>query len=91
MSPGDNSGYESFDRLITRLKAEGYPADAHRLHVVLHETAWTISSELLGELGREIVAIQHSGPACSTELYRELDDCLGIIRRAWPTIGQSTA
>ncbi len=82
------SGYEPFDRLIAGLKAEGFPMEAQRLHAVLHETAWTTSSELLGELGREIVSIRQANPSCSTELRRAFDDCMGVVRRVWPSLGR---
>src|SRR5262249_45660615 len=88
MKQSDNSGYEPFDRLIAGLKAEGHLAEAQRLHTILHETAWTTSSELLGELGREIVAIQQTGPACGKGLCKELKGSMRVIRRAWPTLGR---
>ncbi len=88
MNQAGNSGYEPFDWLIAGLKVEGYPTQAQRLHAILHETAWTTSSELLGKLGREIVVIQRTSPAFSAELRKGLDDCLAVVRRAWPTIGQ---
>ena len=42
--------YQAIDHLIAALAAEHHPEEAKRLHTLLHQTAWTTSSELLGEL-----------------------------------------
>jgi hypothetical protein len=88
MNEPKDPGYECFDRLIAGLKAEGYQAEAQRLHSILHEVAWTTSSELVGELGLEIVAIQRTSGAYSVNLSRRLDDCMEVVKRVWPAIGQ---
>jgi hypothetical protein len=88
MNRGKLSGYECFDRLIAALQAEGQIADAQTLHTLLHEVAWTTSSELLGELGLEVIAIRKANPAGGTNLGRALDDCLAAVKRVWPSIGR---
>jgi hypothetical protein len=42
--------YQAIDSLIQVLIAEHHPDEDQRLHTLLHQTAWTTSSELLGEL-----------------------------------------
>ena len=76
MSSNQQTGYESFDE------------PASRLHTLLHETAWTTGSELLGELGLVIVAFEHLRPAASADLKRHLDTCLSLVKRVWPKIGK---
>ena len=87
MSGSKGSGYEAFDQLIAALKAEGYSAGAERLHLILHQTAWTTSSELLGELGREILVIQGAGHQWSVAIRDHFQDCMAVVRRVWPAIG----
>ena len=80
------TGFESFDKLIRELRAEGHDQSAAKLHELLHETAWTTGSELMGELGRAILAFERSGPEMSPELQRRLDSCMRQVRRTWPDI-----
>jgi hypothetical protein len=51
MGSDPQTGYECFDELIRRLRAEGHVAPADKLHRLPHEVAWTTGSELIGELG----------------------------------------
>lgn len=46
------------DPLIAALRADGLEEDAQALHRLVHEMAWTTSSELLGELGLELRRIR---------------------------------
>jgi hypothetical protein len=82
MNSSKRTGYDCFDELIRKLRAEGHPQPAARLHALLHETAWTTSSELLGELGLAILAFERSSPAVSSELQALLDACMDLVRRA---------
>lgn len=42
--------YQAVDTLIVKLRKEAHTESAQELHSLLHEMAWTTSSELLGEL-----------------------------------------
>jgi hypothetical protein len=55
--------YAHIDSLTERLKELNFVAPAQELHSILHESAWTTSSELLGELKLTMVKIriQHRG------------------------------
>lgn len=60
--------YECFDELTASLRNDGLSKEADRLHVLLHEVAWTTGSELLGELGQELKRIELEGsPKRSTK------------------------
>jgi hypothetical protein len=63
MGSDPQTGYECFDELIRRLRAEGHVAPADKLHRLLHEVAWTTGSELIGELRLAILTFQLSMPA----------------------------
>jgi hypothetical protein len=64
--------YQAVDDLIARLIAEGRPADAQKLADLLHGTAWTTSSELLGELG---LVLKNMRGKSSRELETEISAC----------------
>lgn len=49
---------DDFDRLVCSLQQQGLHEPAGCLHELLHETAWTTGSELLGELGLKIREIK---------------------------------
>jgi hypothetical protein len=78
--------HELFDELIQRLRVDGYVEAAGRLHTLLHEVAWTSSSELLGELGLALLAFERSTPVIGAELRRLLDRSMALIRQVWPDI-----
>ena len=86
MGSDPQTGYECFDELIRRLRAEGHVAPADKLHRLLHEVAWTTGSELIGELGLAILTFQRSMPVVSPDLRRLLDSCSSVVRRQWPNI-----
>jgi hypothetical protein len=86
MTSNAQTGYECFDELIRQLRVEGHVQPAARLHELLHETAWTTTSELMGELGLAILAFKRSGPSVSSDLRRLLDSCMRLVRRVWPGI-----
>jgi hypothetical protein len=64
--------YKAIDVLIERLNAEGYPGDAQRLNTLIHGTAWTTGSELLGEL---MLALKDMKGNYSHELRNEINEC----------------
>lgn len=75
-----------FEELIGRLRIEGHNVTANKLDCLLHETAWTTGSELMGELGLEILAFQRSAVGVSAELQRSLNDCMSAVRKVWPGV-----
>jgi len=64
--------YQAVDDLIARLKAEAYLVDAQKLDDLLHGTAWTTSSELLGELG---LVLKNMRGKYSRKLENEIREC----------------
>jgi hypothetical protein len=84
-SPAEIS-YDCFDDLIAQLRAAGHTSTADRLDVMLHRVAWTIGSELLGELGAEMLQFQRNTPSVSAPLQQALSRSLGMVRRVWPDI-----
>ena len=50
--------YEFVDRFAVRLADAGREAHARKLRTLLHEVAWTTSSEFLGELGQEFLNLE---------------------------------
>jgi hypothetical protein len=64
--------YNAVDDLIVRLNSEGHLDDAQKLNTLLHGTAWTTSSELLGELMR---VLKNMKGKYSQELEAEINEC----------------
>ncbi len=83
--PFDLTG--ELDDLISKLRACGYPGKAEELRGIVHETAWTSSSEMLGEIGLCILRIQQGlGRKPPAELNEGLSRCLKVVRKTWPDI-----
>jgi hypothetical protein len=78
--------YDCFDDLIANLRAAGHNDTARRLHHLLHQVPWTSGTELISELGSEILAFKQSAPEVKGELKRSLSHCIGTIKQVWPDI-----
>ena len=75
------------DAVITRLRECGYVAKAEELRGIVHETAWTSSSEMLGEIGLCLLRIQQSlGRVPPAAVNESLARCLKAVRKTWPDI-----
>lgn len=75
------------DAVIDRLRECGYAAKADELRRIVHETAWSSSSEMLGEIGLCILRIQQSlGREPPAAVNEGLARCLKVVRKIWPDI-----
>lgn len=63
--------YKAINALIECLKNEGHAKEAQKLYTLMH-TAWTTSSELLGELQ---LALKGMKGHYSQKLRKEIDEC----------------
>jgi hypothetical protein len=86
MSASAQIDYECFEELIRQLQTGGCPTTARKLDSMLHQVAWTTGSELLGELGSEILAFQRATPSAGAELQDTLSRCMEMVSRVWPGI-----
>jgi hypothetical protein len=86
MSSSPQISYDCFDELIAQLRAGGHASTADKLDLMLHRVAWTTGSELLGELGVEILRLQQSTPSANTAVQQSLSRSLDMVRRVWPDI-----
>ncbi len=86
MNSSANDGYHCFEQLIVDLQAEGHGDVAAKLDYLLHKVAWTTGSELLGELGLQILGFQRDHPNVTAELRQSLGSCMDTVRRVWPNI-----
>ncbi len=69
---------------IERLRTSGWPAEADELDAAAR-SAYTTSSEMLGEVGRTILKVERGlGPVLPYEISELLQRCLVEIRRVWP-------
>ena len=77
--------YVPFDELIASLRADGLGGEADRLHDLLHKTAWTTGSELMGELGREMRKLDREhGARFSAATAAKFKVAFKMVRRDWP-------
>jgi hypothetical protein len=81
-----NIDHELFGGLIKRLRLEGHDTFARKFEVLLYETCWTSSSEMIGELGLALIAFQRGKPSMSPALQRLLERCMEVVARTWPGI-----
>ena len=86
MSPVPQIDYECFEELVGQLQTAGFTTTAQKLDNILHRVAWTSGSELIGELGFEILAFQRTTPEVSLELHGTISRCIAMVRRIWPDI-----
>jgi hypothetical protein len=76
---------DPFDELIRQLRAKGLPAAADSL-ASIKASAWTTSSQMLGELGMAVLKIQSENAQASSDLKRALTRCIEEVRKVWPQI-----
>jgi hypothetical protein len=86
MSSGPQIDYECFEELVRQLQTAGHTTTAQKLDYTLHRVAWTTGSELIGELGLEILAFQKTTPEIGVELQGTISRCMVTVRRIWPDI-----
>jgi hypothetical protein len=67
--------YKAVDGLIDRLNANQQTDEAAKLDDLLHHTAWTTGSELLGELQ---IALKDMKGKYSEEITKEINECLNF-------------
>ncbi len=79
---------EAVERAIRSLDECGCADEATRLRELVHEGAWSSSSEMIGDIGLAILAIRDSATdRLSDEAASTLDRCMDMVRRVWPEIG----
>ena len=79
---------EAAERAIRSLDECGCADEAARLRELVHEGAWSSSSEMIGDIGLAILAIRDSAATrLSDEAASLLERCMEIVRRVWPEIG----
>ncbi len=73
---------------IRSLDECGCADEAARLRALVHEGAWSSSSEMIGDIGLAILAIRDSAAdRLSDDAASLLDRCMEMVRRVWPEIG----
>jgi hypothetical protein len=84
-SPGE---LDQFVTVVRRELDESRLPDAARLLATVQETAFTTSSEWLGELGAAVTS-DPRGDGDTTKLDDKLEIIMQAVRRAWPAFRQS--
>jgi hypothetical protein len=79
---------EPFDELIAQLRARKLDAAADSMSH-LRTSAWSSSSEMIGELGLAVLRLQSDKRLFPTELTSLADRCMNEVRKVWPEMGKS--
>ncbi len=78
---------EVLSQAIDRLRAAGFEEDARNLRDVAFETAWTSSSEMIGEIALAIFRVQQRARGrLPKEVAKALDLCMHHVKGVWPGI-----
>lgn len=80
-----NVNLRPFEELVIKLRENGFGDGADEI-AMLMSSAWTTSSEFIGELGRAVMRFQREHPVVSTDLRDVLDRCMREVRIVWPDI-----
>jgi hypothetical protein len=67
--------YKAIDNLIEKLNAAGFMDEAGKINSLMHETAWTTGSELIGELSIALRTMKQGYPK---EISDEIKECLAF-------------
>ena len=67
--------YKAVDNLIEKLNTSGFNEEAGKINSLMHETAWTMGSELLGELSMVLKGMKQTYPK---EISEEIKQCLAF-------------
>jgi hypothetical protein len=70
--------YAAVDELIEMMRSGGFKAEARALHDLLHETAWTTGSELVGELGLALAEMKEEYPE---DIRKRIEGCRQFVIR----------
>jgi hypothetical protein len=72
------------DNLGQRLRESGASDAAEKLHSILHESAWTTSSEMLGEIKLTLAAVRREKKGgLSSAILKDIDAFIAFIDKAW--------
>ena len=76
--------YAPFDDLIACLRRDGLTKEADLLDQLLHKTAWTTGSELMGELGLVLrkIRLEHTSDLTET-CNNRLSKAMWMVKRVW--------
>src|SRR5574341_1447834 len=74
-------------RTIDGLGAAGFEEEAKELRGLAFDTAWTSSSEMIGEIGLAILRTQRrAAGGLPAEVVSALESCMDHVRQVWPDI-----
>ncbi len=80
-----NVNLSPFEELIIKLRVHGFGECADEI-AMLMSSAWTTSSEFIGELGQAVLRFQRTHLSVSADLQDALDHCMREVRIVWPDI-----
>ncbi|MDQ5979327.1 MAG: hypothetical protein QG602_2301 [Verrucomicrobiota bacterium] len=77
---------DRIDQLIAALRTDGLEEEAGTLHMLVHEMAWTTSSEFMGEIGKALQKIKSTRRGrLSATSKKAMSEVFAIVGRPWPS------
>lgn len=74
----------AFDRLTTALRRAGLDVDADQLDEAVHRTAYTTSTEMIGEIGLAVrAAVRSADRVASKELAAAVKAAQVEVQKVW--------
>jgi hypothetical protein len=83
--PSPQVELEPFDDLVAQLRRHSLDAAADSI-ASLKDSAWTSSSEMVGELGLAVLRLQSDKASFPAELTPLANRCMAEVRKVWPGI-----
>jgi hypothetical protein len=75
--------YTHVDEIIESLQEHELSTSADNIHTLLHRTAWTTSTELLGELRIAFYKVlQDDTGRLATTLREDIEQCIAVLEQS---------
>jgi hypothetical protein len=74
--------YAFIDAIAEKLRSHGFTSDADRLHTLVHEMAWTTSTEVFGELRSVLKDIRSHRADFDPNLSADIQLAIKTINKA---------
>lgn len=71
--------YNHIDEVVVELRSTGLEPNARKIHFILHETVWTTTSELFGELREEFDTLLATPQQLPLSLREVLEHLISTI------------
>lgn len=75
--------YKHIDEVVAELRSVGHEVMAEKINFLLHDAAWTTTSELFGELREHFQELLDYHPSLPQKIRGDITGFITTINRAW--------